>query len=170
MNTGSTRSYMVRVGWRSVLIPLITALYGMMSPLHALAESIILNCTYTEVLTGTNGAVMTYSMQRTIKTGGKVYRVWSSKDADWGKNECNLGRCTFNDKTFSYERNDVNTYDGSVLENREQLTIDRATGRMAAEKKTSTTTSMTGYQAETTWYDEGTCVSGTDPAALKKRS
>jgi hypothetical protein len=150
---------------------MIIALYGMMLPLRSLAESIILNCTYTEVLTGTNGVVMTHSVQRTIKAGSEVYQAWSSKDAAWGENECDIGRCTFDSTIFSYEMTDVYSYDGYVLENRDQLTIDRATGRLVAERKTSTTTSMTGYQAETTWYDDGTCVSGTDPtASLKKRS
>ncbi|MGD0502595.1 MAG: hypothetical protein ABSD02_07620 [Steroidobacteraceae bacterium] len=64
----------------------------------------------------------------------------------------------------------MNGYDGYVLADTEQLTIDRAIGRLIAEKKTSTTTALTGYQTETTWYDDGTCVSGTDPAAALKKN
>jgi hypothetical protein len=64
---------------------------------------------------------------------------------------------------------DTNRYDGYVLADTEQFTIDHATGRLIAEKKTSTTTPLTGYQAETTWYDDGTCVNGTDPATASAK-
>lgn len=137
----------------------------MLLPLCSVAESVVLHCTIGEVLTGTNGVVERYSLRRIIKVGAGIYETWSSKDAQWGENECALGRCTFNSKTFAYELNDVNDSNGYRLESRDQLTIDRATGHLTAEKKTSTTTRLTGYQAETTWYDEGTCISGADPAA-----
>jgi hypothetical protein len=63
----------------------------------------------------------------------------------------------------------MNAYDGYLLADTEQLTVDHATGRLVAEKKTSTTTPLTGYQAETTWYDEGACVHGTDPATASTK-
>jgi hypothetical protein len=46
---------------------MLAALYCMMLPLRSMAESIILNCSYIEVFTGTNGVVMTYPVRRTIK-------------------------------------------------------------------------------------------------------
>jgi hypothetical protein len=145
--------------------------YCWLLPIPSMADSIILNCSYAEVLTGTNGDVKNYSVQRTIEVGDDVYRVWSSKEAKWEGNQCGLGRCAFDSKAFSYRFDDVSTDDGYLEEYFEQLKIDRATGRLNAERKTSTTTPVTGYQAETTWYDEGTCVSGTDPAAsLRKKS
>jgi hypothetical protein len=150
-------------------LPMIVALYCMILPLRSAADSIILNCHFTAVLTGTNGDVQIYTVQRTIKAGSTVYRAWSSRHAEWGENECNIGRCTSNSTIFSFEMRDVNTHGGYVLENMEQLTIDRATGHMSAERKTSTTTSMTGYQAETTWYDDGTCVTGKDPTVSLKK-
>jgi hypothetical protein len=156
---------------RAKFLSIALVLGPLSTPLNSMAETLILNCTYAEVLTGTNGVVKNYSVLETIKVGSGVYQVWSSKDGAWGENQCNRGRCTFNAAIFIYELNDVNGYDGYVLGDTEQLTIDRATGGLIAEKKTSTTTPLTGYQAETTWYDNGTCASGTDPAtASKKRS
>ncbi len=134
-----------------------------------MGESLILSCSYAEVLTGTNGEVKNYSVLETIEVGNDVYRVWSPKDGAWGENQCNRGRCTFDSRTFSYLLNDVNGYDGYVLADTEQLTIERSTGHLLAEKKTSTTTSLTGYQAETTWYDEGHCVSGKAPTTTPKK-
>ena len=108
-------------------------------------------------------------MVETIKVGSGIYQVWSSKDRAWGENQCNRGRCTSNANIFLYDLSDINAYDGYLLADTEQLTVDHATGRLIAEKKTSTTTPLTGYQAETTWYDEGTCVHGTDPATASTK-
>lgn len=152
------------------LLSVALVLFSLLSPIRSFAESIILDCSYAEVLTGTNGNVKHYSVKQTIKIGSGVYQAWSSKHGEWGENQCNRGTCTFDNKVFSYELNDVNGYDGYVLADTEQLTIDRAIGRLIAEKKTSTTTALTGYQTETTWYDDGTCVSGTDPAAALKKN
>lgn len=134
-------------------------------PIPSLADSIILNCTYTEVITGTNGVVKSYSAQRTIKVGDDVYQEWSSAEAKWGGNQCGRGRCAFDSNTFSYELDNVNSYDGYVEENAEKLTFDRSTGRLTAEKKSSTSVPVTAYQTETTWYDNGRCVSIADPAS-----
>jgi hypothetical protein len=128
-----------------------------------------MNCTYAEVLTGTNGVVQHYSIQRTIKVGNAAYQVWSSRHGEWGENQCHLGRCLFNDTTFSYELSDLNHHDGYVTEYKEELTIDRATGHLTAEKKTGTTMPLTRYQTETTWYDDGTCVTGTDPGKSPRK-
>jgi len=146
----------------------IALVFGSLSiPFSSVAGTLILNCSYAEVLTGTNGAVKNYSVVETIKVGSGVYQVWSSKDKAWGENQCNRGRCTSNAEIFSYDLSDINRYDGYVLADTEQLTIDHATGRLIAEKKTSTTTLLTGYQAETTWYDDGSCVKGPDPAMAR---
>ena len=148
----------------------IALVFGSLSTaLSSVAGTLIFNCTYVEVLTGTNGAVKNYSVVETIKVGSGVYQVWSSKDRAWGENQCNRGRCTSNAEIFSYDLSDINRYDGYVLADTEQLTIDHATGRLIAEKKTSTTTPLTDYQAETTWYDDGTCVQGTDPVTVSTK-
>ena len=141
----------------------------MSSPPGSAAGTLILNCTYAEVLTGTNGAVKNYSVVETIKVGSGVYQVWSSKNRAWGENQCNRGRCTSNAEIFSYGLSEKGAYDGYVLADTEQLTIDHATGRLIAEKKTSTTTPLTGYQAETTWYDDATCVQGTEPTTVSTK-
>jgi hypothetical protein len=154
---------------RAKLLSIAIVFGSLSTPLSSLAETLILNCTYAEVLTGTNGAVKNYSVMETIKVGSGVYQVWSSKDRAWGENQCNRGRCTSNAEIFSYDLSDINSYDGYVLADTEQLTIRHATGRLVAEKKTSTTTPLTGYQAETTWYDDGTCMKGTDPATASTK-
>jgi hypothetical protein len=143
--------------------------FSWLLPIRSLADSIVLNCSYIEVLTGTNGAVQKYSVQRIIKVGDDIYQVWSSKDLEWGGNQCGLGHCAFDSKVFSYELDDVDTYDGYLEEHMEKLIFDRATGRLTAEKKTSTTSPVTAYQAETTWYDNGTCTSSADPATSPRR-
>ena len=154
---------------RARLLSIALVFGSLSSPLSSAAGTLILDCTYEEVLTGTNGVVKNYSVVETIKVGSGIYQVWSSKDRAWGENQCNRGRCTSNANIFSYDLSDINAYDGYLLADTEQLTVDHATGRLIAEKKTSTTTPLTGYQAETTWYDDGTCVEGTDPAMAPTR-
>lgn len=144
---------------------------ALLAPCRCPAQSIIFNCTYAEVLTGTNGVVQRYSIRRTVRVGNDAYQVWSYPHGEWGENQCNLGRCLFNDKTFSYESSELNNYDGGyITENKEELTIDRATGRLTAEKKTNTTTPLTRYEAETTWYDSGTCIRATDRAGSTRKA
>jgi hypothetical protein len=153
-------------GASTILATLIATATLVSSP--CMAAEIVLHCSYEELITGTNGSQQYRSGDQFIRLGDDVYRTWSAADAVWSENQCRLGACHFDDKTFSYASDTHTEEFGYVSRYVETVAYDRSSGRYSAEFKTSTSAPVTNFEVETTFFEYGQCRAAPDPGLPNK--
>ena len=140
-----------------------------LAPCPAIAAEQVLQCSYAETITGTNGRVQQSARQEIARIQDGEYSIWNAEAANWGHNLCEAARCSLSGSLFRFDDRYSSREDGYELRHDELRTIDLSSGRAESRTVDSTTFIVPGREVETTTYEEGSCRPVPDPSGAGAR-
>jgi len=129
----------------------------------AATPEITLSCAYAETVTGTSGKIQHRERRDVVRLGDHLYQSWDGPTGGWGENLCATGQCDISAGVFELQASYAERQDGYELQHQERRTLNLNTGQAMSQTRDGTVQVVTGFEVETTIYDEGSCQRTTPP-------